>query len=87
MIRPSNINIEAHTADFHMDGKDAYKLSVDLNSLAYMNSDVGILVPGTLLTEGVDAGADEVNSVSTTFPNEPNHLNELFAALAQAKTE
>lgn len=83
MIRANNIDGVAKTCDFYMDGKDAYVIGYDITSLSYNEDNTGIVVPGTILTQGVDAGTAEVNGTLSIYPVQGG--NELAQALAAAK--
>jgi hypothetical protein len=55
MIRPSNINTGAHTADFHCDDHDSYIIGLNVNTNTdYVDSNNCIEIVGAKLTSGVD---------------------------------
>jgi hypothetical protein len=64
MIRPSNIDTQAHTADFRCDQHDAYEMGLNLNTVAeYQHSNIydeqspiiAVKVLGTMLTQGSES--------------------------------
>ena len=83
MIRASNIDAVAKTCDFHMDGKDAYVIGYDIMSLAYGENNETIIAPGTILTQGADAGSDAVNNTVSFYP--VVNGNELAQELATVR--
>jgi len=82
MIRPRNINIGAHTADFKCDKHDASITGLNVNTNAsYEDGTNLICVKGSELT----TGADTCTHISF-FPNDSSHTHVEIADLAQAKT-
>jgi len=77
MIRPNNINIEEHTADFRCDKHGGAVEALDLNTgTSYTKDNEGIMVLGTVLTESCEC--------ATCFP--VANGNEDAQAIAAAKT-
>jgi len=83
MIRVSNIDDQAKTCDFKMDGKDAYVVGYSIANLQYNQDSTVIIVPGSILTQGADAGTDEVNNKMTGYPVSGG--GELSQALADVR--
>lgn len=80
MIRPSNVNIENHTANFKCDEHLGEVSGINVNTqLTYTSNNRGIEVSGSLLTEPCGC--------VSTHPNESDNIIEVKAQLAQAKTE
>ncbi len=77
MIKPSNINSEAHTADFKCDEHGGSVVGLNLNTdTDYSNDDSTIIIQGGKLTESCGC---------TTFFSIPGG-NQDTQDLAQAKT-
>ena len=81
MIRPSNIDIDNHTADFKCDVHDSSITGLNVNSSLVYDDAGNIKITGSQLTSGADTCNHE-----TMFPNEPNHIREYVSKLSQAKT-
>lgn len=78
MIRPSNINIEEHTADFACDVHGGSVIALNLNTDAtYSENNEAVIVAGDKLTDPCDC--------ITFFPTQNG--NDDAQAIAQAKTE
>lgn len=82
MIRPSNIDIENHTADFRCDEHDAYVIGLNVNSALIYDDAGNIKIFGSQLTSGAESCAQE-----TSFPNQEDHITKHVSDLAKAKTE
>lgn len=83
MIRASNINRTSKTCDFHMDEKDAYVIGYDIMSLELDSKSEVIIVPGSLLIEGADAGSVDVINTVSCYPTVNG--NSLAQELAEVR--
>ena len=78
MIRPSNINIEAHTADFKCDKHGGSVVGLNLNTnTSYADGETTISINGSELTESCGC--------VTCFPVSGGNADA--QAIANAKTE
>lgn len=83
-----NVDIKSHLASFKLLGVDAFIIDLNVNTqLEYSENNSHIIVPGSVLTSGVDAESESVINTVALIPNISDHTNPDVATLAQAKTE
>jgi hypothetical protein len=87
-IHAYDIDIENHTASFRVNARDAYVENINVNTqLSYDVSNQSIIFDGALITQGSEALEEDIQQTVVCFPNDPDHIEEEKAHLAQAKTE
>lgn len=86
-IRALNMNPATQTADFYVDGKDAYVIGFDLTSINYTTDENGydyLVITPSILDSGSDLAEVQAAITQTIYPkNSPSKIaQELVAAKA-----